>query len=166
MIRVDNLVKHFGDVRAVDGVSFAADDGCITGLLGPNGAGKSTSLRILCTVLKADSGSAAVDGVSVDADPLAVRRRIGVLPHNSNLYPNLSARENIAYYAALQGGDKDGVESRVNQAIERLGIHEIADRKAKGFSQGQRVRVALARSIVHDPNTLILDEPTLSLIHI
>ena len=160
MIEVDGLTKRFGKVEALRGVDFTAADGEITGLLGPNGAGKSTTLRILCTVLKASGGSARVGGIDVADDPFGVRRRIGVLPHNSNLYGNLSARENIAYYAQLQGLDGAVVSTAVERIVERLGIEPFADRRAKGFSQGQRLRVALARALVHDPDTLILDEPT------
>lgn len=160
MIEVAGLVKRFGKVEALRGVDFKAADGEITGLVGPNGAGKSTTLRILCTVLKAGAGSARVGGIEVADDPKAVRRRIGVLPHNSNLYGNLSARENIAYYAALQGLEGAALTAAVATTVERLGIEPFADRRAKGFSQGQRLRVALARALVHDPDTLILDEPT------
>ena len=160
MIEVQGLSKRFGDVRALDGVDFRAEDGRITGLLGPNGAGKSTALRILCTVLSADSGVVRLGGVDVRDDPLAVRRGIGVLPHNANLYGNLTARENIAYYASLQGIDGGERTSAVDRVIDALDIESIADRRAKGFSQGQRVRVALARALVHSPQTLILDEPT------
>ena len=160
MIEVQGLSKRFGDVRALDGVDFRAEDGRITGLLGPNGAGKSTALRILCTVLSADSGVVRLGGVDVRDDPLAVRRGIGVLPHNANLYGNLTARENIAYYASLQGIDSDERTRAVDRVIDALDIESIADRRAKGFSQGQRVRVALARALVHGPQTLILDEPT------
>ena len=160
MIEVEGLAKRFGKVEALRGVSFAAADGRITGLLGPNGAGKSTTLRILCTVLQADAGTARVGGVDVGADPVSVRNRIGVLPHNSNLYANLTARENIAYYAALQGLGRAEVATAVERVIAGLSIEDIADRRAKGFSQGQRIRVALARALVHDPDTLILDEPT------
>lgn len=160
MIEVEGLTKRFGKVEALRGVSFAAADGRITGLLGPNGAGKSTTLRILCTVLTADGGQARVGGVDVAADPIAVRRGIGVLPHNSNLFGNLSARENIAYYAALQGLEGPPLERAVERIIERLEIGPFASRRAKGFSQGERLRVALARAMVHEPATLILDEPT------
>ena len=160
MIEVEDLTKRFGKVEALRGVSFAAADGQITGLLGPNGAGKSTTLRILCTVLNADGGSARVGGIDVREHPMAVRRGIGVLPHNSNLFANLSARENIAYYAALQGLDGRALERAVDHMVERLGIASFATRRAKGFSQGQRLRVALARALVHEPDTLILDEPT------
>ena len=160
MIEVEGLVKRFGKVEALRGVDFTAADGEITGFLGPNGAGKSTTLRILGTVLQAGGGSARVGGIDVGDDPLAVRRRIGVLPHNSNLYGNLTARENIAYYAELQGLDGRDLDTNVDKTVERLGIGPFADRRAKGFSQGQRLRVALARALVHDPDTLILDEPT------
>ena len=160
MIEVEDLAKRFGKVEALRSVSFTAADGQITGFLGPNGAGKSTTLRILCTVLAADGGTARVGGVDVRADPVSVRGRIGVLPHNSNLYPNLTARENIAYFAALQGLTGPGLEAAVDRIVVRLGIQPFAGRRAKGFSQGQRIRVALARALVHDPDTLILDEPT------
>lgn len=160
MIEVENLTKRFGKVEALRGVSFTAVDGRITGLLGPNGAGKSTTLRILCTILAADGGVARIGGVDVGDDPVAVRRGIGVLPHNANLSGNLSARENIAYYAALQGLGGTRLERAVERVIERLGIGPFARRRAKGLSQGERLRVALARALVHEPATLILDEPT------
>ena len=160
MIEVTELSKRFGKVQAIDRISFDARDGRITGLLGPNGAGKSTTLRILCTALQADSGQARVDGVDVADDPLEVRRRIGVLPHDSNVYPNLTARENIAYFAALHGFDGEQGTARVERIVETLNLHDIADRRTRGFSQGERLRVALGRAMVHDPETLILDEPT------
>src|SRR5690606_20669040 len=152
--------KRFGAVQALDGVSFAAADGEITGLLGPNGAGKSTCLRILSTVLAADSGTARIGGLDVRADPLEARRRLGVLPHNSGLYPQLTATENIEYYGRLQGLDEATLRRRVAALIERLDLGAIADRRAKGFSQGERTKVALARALVHEPRHLLLDEPT------
>ena len=160
MIVVNDLHKSFGDVQAVRGVSFKADDGRITGLLGPNGAGKSTTLRILYTVLKPDSGSAAIDGVDVVADSLGARSRIGSLPHGSGLYPHLTARENIAYYAKLYEMQPDRIEARVQEVIDLLEIADFADRRTKGFSQGQRTKVALARSLVHQPQNVMLDEPS------
>lgn len=160
MIVVDDLHKSFGDVKAVQGVSFTAEDGKITGLLGPNGAGKSTTLRILYTVLKPDAGTAAIDNINVVEDALGARARIGTLPHGSGLYPHLTARENIAYYAKLYDMSRDVIDERVQTVIDQLDIGDFADRKTKGFSQGQRTKVSLARSLVHGPQNVILDEPS------
>ena len=160
MIEVENLSRRFGKVRALDGVSFAADRGRITGLLGPNGAGKSTCLRILSTVLRADSGHASIGGIDVAADALAVRRLCGVLPHGSGLYPNMTARENIRYYGQLHGMAPAALDSRIGELVRRLDLGSIADRRAKGFSQGERTKVALARALVNRPDCLLLDEPT------
>lgn len=160
MIKVSAIHKSFGKVHALRGVSFTAPDGKVTGLLGPNGAGKSTTLRILYTVLKPDEGSASIDGADVVVDNLAARKKIGALPHGAGLYPNLTARENIAYYAKLCGIDKSEVGDRVANIIKLLEIEEFADRRSKGFSQGQRTKVSLARALVHDPQNVILDEPS------
>ena len=160
MIEVAELAKSFGAVRALDGVSFRARDGRITGLLGPNGAGKSTCLRILSTVLTPDAGTARVGGIDLAAAPLAARRTLGVLPHNSGIYQQLTARENIEYYGRLHGLEEATLAARVTALIERLDLGGVADRQAKGFSQGERTKVALARALVHDPQHLLLDEPT------
>ena len=160
MIDATHLRKHFGAVAAVRDVSVRAEDGRITGLLGPNGAGKSTTLRILYTVLKPDSGDAVVDGVSAMRDPLEVRRRIGVLPHSAGIYQNLTARENIAYFAALHGLSRTDAQARGRELIQELEMEEFADRIAKGFSQGQKIKTALARALVHRPRNVLLDEPT------
>ncbi len=160
MISVDGLHKSFGEVKALRGVSFQARDGRITGLLGPNGAGKSTTLRILYTVLKPDSGSATIDGIDVVANELQARSRIGTLPHGSGLYPHLTARENIAYYAKLYDMSPDIIDRRVQTVIDQLDINDFADRRTKGFSQGQRTKVSLARSLVHEPQNILLDEPS------
>jgi sodium transport system ATP-binding protein len=160
MIEVSGLHKRFGAVRALDGVSFTAADGRITGLLGPNGAGKSTCLRILSTVLAPEAGAARVGGIDIGAQPLAARRVLGVLPHNSGLYQQLTARENIEYYGRLHGLAEEALAARVDALLDRLELRAIANRKAKGFSQGERTKVALARALVHDPQHLLLDEPT------
>ena len=160
MIRVEDIHKSFGKVNAVRGVSFDAPDGKITGLLGPNGAGKSTTLRVLYTVLKPDAGRASIDGADVVMQSLEARRRIGALPHGAGLYPHLTARENIAYYANLCGIEGSAIEERVDSIIRLLEIDGFADRRTKGFSQGQRTKVALARGLVHDPQNIILDEPS------
>jgi len=160
MIVVDDIHKSFGKVRAVRGVSFDAPDGKITGLLGPNGAGKSTTLRVLYTVLKPDQGRATIDGVDVVVDGLGARQKIGALPHGAGLYPHLTARENIAYYAKLCGLEKTSLNEKVESIVDLLEIGDFADRRTKGFSQGQRTKVALARALVHDPQNIILDEPS------
>ena len=160
MITAMDLHKSFGDVRAVNGVSFEARDGRITGLLGPNGAGKSTTLRMLYTVLRPDQGTASIDGADVVTHSLEARGKIGTLPHGSGLYPHLTARENIAYYARLYGMDCDLIDEKVQRVIDQLDIADFSDRRTKGFSQGQRTKVALARSLVHEPQNIILDEPS------
>jgi len=160
MITVKDIHKSFGKVHAVRGVSFDAPDGKITGLLGPNGAGKSTTLRVLYTVLKPDEGNATIDGIDVVTDSLAARKRIGALPHGAGLYPHLTARENIAYFARLCGLDKAEIDDRVDQIVRLLEIGDFAERRTKGFSQGQRTKVSLARALVHDPQNVILDEPS------
>ncbi|MBE1159372.1 ATP-binding cassette domain-containing protein [Dyella acidiphila] len=160
MIEVKDLHKHFGTVKAVDGVSFQARDGEITGLLGPNGAGKTTTLRMLYTLMNPDRGQVLIDGIDAKQDALAVRRRLGVLPDARGLYKRLTARENIDYFARLQGLDDTLARTRREQLIKALDMADIADRRTEGFSQGQRVKTAIARALVHDPKNVILDEPT------
>ncbi len=160
MICVANLRKHFGAVQALDDVSFTAADGRITGLLGHNGAGKSTTLRILSTVMRADSGSATVNGHDCTTQSLAVRQSLGVLPHSSGLYVQLTGRENIEYYGKLRGLRGSELKNACDAMIDRLGIGAVASRRAKGYSQGERLKVALARALIHRPKTVILDEPT------
>ena len=160
MIEIEGISKSFGAVRALDRVGFTAKDGRITGLLGPNGAGKSTCLRILSTVLEAETGTARVGGIDLKTSPLEARRVLGVLPHSSGLYQQLTGRENIEYYGRLHGLGEEMLAARVDALIERLDLGAIANRKAKGFSQGERTKIALARALVHDPQHLLLDEPT------
>ncbi|GAA0255493.1 ATP-binding cassette domain-containing protein [Rhodanobacter caeni] len=160
MIEVKDLHKAFGDVRAVDGVGFTARDGEITGLLGPNGAGKTTTLRMLYTLMTPDRGQVLVDGIDAAVDPLAVRRRLGVLPDARGLYKRLTARENIDYFARLQGLPEDELRTRREALVQALDMGDIADRRTEGFSQGQRVKTAIARALIHDPGNVILDEPT------
>jgi sodium transport system ATP-binding protein len=160
MIEATALCKRFGQIDAVSAVSFTARDGEITGLLGPNGAGKSTCLRMLYGVLTPDSGSARIDGIDIRGETSAARAHLGVLPHAAGLYNNLSARENIAYFGSLQGMGRHRLTARTAELAGALGMAGFIDRRAKGFSQGQRIKVALARALVHDPGNLILDEPT------
>ena len=160
MIEVRNLHKAFGKVKAVEGVSFTANDGQITGLLGPNGAGKTTSLRMLYTLMKPDAGQVLVDGIDANIDPQAVRRRLGVLPDSRGLYKRLSSRENIRYFGRLHGLDDALIAQRTEALATALEMGDIIDRRTEGFSQGQRVKTAIARALVHDPRNVILDEPT------
>jgi sodium transport system ATP-binding protein len=160
MIEARHLHKRFGTVTAVGDVSLTAPDGSITGLLGPNGAGKSTTLRMLYTVLRPDAGDAFIDGISAGEHSLEARRRMGVLPHGAGVYPHLTARENIHYFAQLHGLARADCEQRAAQMIELLEMADFADRQAKGFSQGQRLKTALARALVHGPQNILLDEPT------
>jgi len=160
VIEAHDLRKRFGEVAALRGVSLRAPDGQITGLLGPNGAGKSTTLRILYTVLKPNSGDALVDGVSAIRAPLEARKQIGVLSHGAGIYPHLTARENILYFGALHGMSRAERAARAAELIRLLEMEEFADRIAKGFSQGQKIKAALARAIIHRPRNVLLDEPT------
>ena len=164
MIVVEDLAKRFGrrghELHAVDGVSFTAPDGAITGLLGPNGAGKTTLLRIVATLLMPDRGRAAVEGHDVVRERFSVRRYIGVLSDARGLYPRLTARENIRYYGELHGLRGRALAGRIDELVAVLGLEAIVDRRAQGFSQGERMKVAIARALVHDPTSILLDEPT------
>ncbi len=163
MIHVENLSKAFGknrEVRAVRDVSFVAPDGEITGLLGPNGAGKTTLLRMLATLVVPDAGAATIAGLDIRGDKYAVREQIGVLSDARGLYPRLTTRENIRYYGALHGLSGPTLEARIDALLATLGLRELADRRTQGFSQGERMKVAIARALVHDPSTILLDEPT------
>ena len=160
MIEVRDVHKGFGKIEALAGVSFVADDGRITGLIGPNGAGKTTTLRILYTVLRPDAGRAEIDGFNTAAAPREVQRRIGVLSDARGLYPRLTAREHIRYFGRLHGLKRQALEREIDRLLEMLDMGAFADRPARGFSRGERMRVALARALVHRPHNLLLDEPT------
>jgi sodium transport system ATP-binding protein len=160
MIRVENLHKRFGNVKAVDGVSFTAEDGKVTGLLGPNGAGKTTTLRMLYALMQPDQGTIDVDGIDAVANPQQAQAHLGVLPDVSGLYPRLTPREHIEYYGALHGLSGKTLTDRMSHLLTLLDMNGIADRRTQGFSHGERTKVALARAVVHDPRNIILDEPT------
>jgi sodium transport system ATP-binding protein len=160
VIEAKNLSKRFGTVEAAVNISFVARDGEITGLLGANGAGKSTTLRMLYGVLTPDSGSACIDGMDIRGETSKARAHLGVLPHAAGLYGNLTARENIHYFGSLHGIGADTLKSRTAELAGILGMESFIERRAKGFSQGQRIKVALARALVHDPGNVVLDEPT------
>jgi sodium transport system ATP-binding protein len=160
MLRITEARKQFGNVKAVDGVSFAAQDGAITGLLGPNGASKTTTLRMLYAVMKPDSGEIHVDDLDAVAAPQEAQARLGVLPDGFGLYPRLTAREHLEYFGTLQGIESERLAQRIEELLELLDMRAIADRRTAGFSHGERTKVALARALVHDPQNVLLDEPT------
>ncbi len=160
MIKVTSLTKSYGMVSAVSDVSFEAASGKVTALLGPNGAGKSTILRILSTIITPDTGSATIEGFDVATNATDVRRKIGVLPHNTGIYDRLTAIENIRYFGNLQQVERTELNNRIDELIHLLDMNEFCNRRVSGFSQGQKMKVALARALIHDPQYILLDEPT------
>lgn len=160
MIEVKQLSKTFADVTALDSLSFTAPDGQITGLLGPNGAGKTTCLRIVYGLLQAQHGQALINGIDANQTPIKARQQIGIFPDKFGLYERLNAREQISYFAQLHGLRGTALTTAVDGVIKQLEIGNLAERKMTGFSQGQRMKVALAQALVHDPKHLILDEPS------
>ncbi len=168
MIDIKGLTKRFTHgsgrkarvVQAVDGVAFTAADGRITGLLGPNGAGKTTTLRMVAALIAPDAGFIAVDGLDVAAQPAQALARMGVLSDARGLYPRLTARENIVYYGRLHGMGAAAANARADALARTLDMRPLLDRRTEGFSQGERMKTALARALVHDPANIILDEPT------
>ncbi len=160
MIKVSNLYKSFGKVKAVKGISFDVHDGEITGLLGPNGAGKTTTLRMLYSLLPPDEGEIRIDGLDPTRDVMAIKQTLGVVPDSRGLYTRMTARENIAYYGELHGMSRKDTRLRINELVETLDMGDFIERRTKGFSQGQRVKVAIARAMIHQPQTVLLDEPS------
>ena len=160
MIVVKNLRKSFGDVKAVNGVSFEARDGEITGLLGPNGAGKTTTLRMLYSLLPPDEGEIRIDGLDPTRDAMEIKRTLGVVPDSRGLYSRLTARENITYYGELHGMSREAIRERITELTTTLDMGDFIERRTEGFSQGQRVKVAIARAMVHQPQTVLMDEPS------
>ncbi len=160
MIVAHGLRKSFRSVLALDGVGFTAPDGEITGIVGPNGAGKTTAIRILCTVLRPDDGWVTIDGHDTRTDRIGAQRCLGVLPDTRGLYQRLTAREQIRYYGRLHGMTGPVLEQRIDELCESLGMQDIIDRRAKGFSRGQTLKLGLARALIHDPRNILFDEPT------
>lgn len=160
MIDAKNLKKAFGSVHAVTDASFVAADGAITTLLGANGSGKTTTLRMLCGLLEPDGGAVTIDGARVADNPVHARRALGVFPDPFGLYPRLTAREHIHYFARFHSLRGDALRRATADVAELLDMNELLDRRTEGFSQGQRMKVALARTLVHRPSHVILDEPT------
>lgn len=160
MIIVRELKKQFGEVVAVDGVTFTAPSGAITGLLGPNGAGKTTTIRMIGSLVEIGGGSVEIDGIDVARDPKGARDISGILTDARGLYTRLTARENIRYFAELRGIDIAKSEATIKRLVDLLDMNDIIDRRTEGFSQGERMKVAIVRALIHEPSTVILDEPT------
>lgn len=159
MLEIQKIDKFYGDVEAVSQLSFSARDGEITALLGTNGSGKSTTLKAIAGLIEPTSGFVNVDEIRVSSDPLSARKRLGFFPDQFGLYPRLTSREHIAYFGRFHGLRGAALDEAINTASELLGMSDILDRRTEGFSQGQRMKVALARTLVHNPRNLILDEP-------
>jgi len=162
-VKVDRLEKSLQTNKVLRGISFQANAGEIFGLLGPNGAGKTTTLRVICTLLTPDAGSVEVLGYDTRTAPQEVRRRVGVVTAEIGIYPRLTARENIAYFAELSGVMDGQLNRKVDAVIERLDMAAFAQQRAESLSSGQKQKVAIARAIVHDPPVLMFDEPTSNL---
>jgi len=160
VIVVKNLKKSFGEIKAVNGISFEARDGEITGLLGPNGAGKTTTLRMLYSLLPPDEGTISIDGLDPQKDAMEIKRTLGVVPDSRGLYTRLTARENIRYFGELHGMNRQVIESRIDELTKTLNMQDFIERRTEGFSQGQRVKVAIARAMIHEPQTVLMDEPS------
>jgi sodium transport system ATP-binding protein len=178
VIRIDSVTKRFQApapkrsglallqrpattwIQAVRQVSLQANNGCITGLLGPNGAGKTTTLRMLAGLFNPDEGRIEVDGIDVTREPQAALARMGILGDAHGLYPRLTARENVSYFGRLHGMSPEAASHRAEVLADLLEMQSILDRRAEGFSQGERMKTALARALVHDPANIVLDEPT------
>jgi sodium transport system ATP-binding protein len=162
-VKVDRLEKTLGKNKVLRGISLEAGSGEIYGLLGPNGAGKTTTLRLICTLLAPDAGSVEVLGFDTRIAPEEVRRRVGVVTADIGVYPRLSARENITYFAELSGVLDGELKRRVDAVLERLDMVSFGNQRAESLSSGQKQKVAIARAIVHDPDVLMFDEPTSNL---
>ncbi|MEI6860406.1 MAG: ATP-binding cassette domain-containing protein [Shewanella sp.] len=160
MIKVSNLSKRIDEVQALDNLSFEAQNGQITGLLGPNGAGKTTCLRTIFGLLQADEGIAEIDGIDVSKSPIEAKQQLGLFPDPFGLYERLTPREYVSYFAELNGLSRAEAKAATAKVLTQLHMDDIADRRCKGFSQGQRMKTALAQAIVHQPTNIILDEPT------
>ena len=161
--RQRDVREHDGWFHAVRDVSFACAPGEVLGLLGPNGAGKTTALRILSTALRPDAGSARINGIDIVAEPLLARRRIGFLSGSTGLYGRLSARENVEYFGKLHGMAPEHLKRRCDALFDQLQMHEFAHKRADHLSTGMKQKCAIARAVIHEPQVLILDEPTTGL---
>ena len=159
-ISVENLKKRFGDVAAVDGISFVVPQREVFGFLGPNGAGKTTTINMLTGLARLDAGTISIGGIECTGNPKAAQHLMGVVPDESNLYPELTGFENLCFCGALYGMRKGARERRARELLERFGLSKAAGRKFAGYSKGMKRKLAIAAGIIHDPPILFLDEPT------
>jgi len=159
-ISVQDLKKSFGAIKAVDGISFEVSKGEFFGLLGPNGAGKTTTIRMMTGVLKPDAGKIVIEGIDLMKNPLQAKEKMGVIPEVGNVYPDLTARENLELMARFYGISKKEREERAEQLLKDLGLIERGDDYIKKFSKGMRQRISIGCAMIHEPPVLFLDEPT------
>ena len=163
VLEVKNLRKEFGDLTAVDGISFEIQEGEIFGFLGPNGAGKTTSISMICGLLSPTAGEVFVEGVSILKNPREVKKRLGVVPQDVAIYEELSARENLSFWGGIFGIGGSKLRSRVDELLEQVGLEDRAKEPTKNFSGGMKRRLNLALGLVHDPKLILLDEPTVGI---
>ncbi len=163
MIKIESLSKSFGKIKALDNLNLDIKKGELLGIIGPNGAGKTTAIRIICCILKPDSGDVLVNGMSIHQEPIQIKSMIGYLPEEPNLYERFKAKDLLRYFAELYGVPKDRITVRIDEMLELVGMSHRADDRINTFSKGLRQRIGIARALVHDPEILIFDEPTMGL---
>ncbi len=163
MIKIESLTKSFGRIKALDDINLEIKRGELLGIIGPNGAGKTTAIRMACCILKPDFGDIKVDGMSIHEDPIRIKSMIGYLPEEPNLYERFKAKDLLRYFAELYGVPKNDINGRIEDLLELVGMTERKDDRINTFSKGLRQRISVARALVHDPDIIILDEPTMGL---
>lgn len=163
MIRIDSLNKSFGRIKALDNLNLEINRGELLGIIGPNGAGKTTAIRMACCILKPDSGDILVDGYSIHQDPIKIKSMIGYLPEEPNLYERFKAKDLLKYFAELYGVPKKDIDGRIEELLQLVGMTERSDDRINTFSKGLRQRISVARALIHDPDIIIFDEPTMGL---
>jgi ABC-2 type transport system ATP-binding protein len=163
MIKIESLTKSFGRIKALDDLNLEIKKGELLGIIGPNGAGKTTAIRMACCILKPDFGDIKIDGISIHEDPIRIKSMIGYLPEEPNLYERFKAKDLLKYFAELYGVPKNDINGRIDDLLELVGMTERKDDRINTFSKGLRQRISVARALVHDPEIIILDEPTMGL---
>ncbi len=163
MIKIDSLNKSFGRIRALENLNLEIEKGELLGIIGPNGAGKTTAIRIICCILQPDSGNVTVGGYSIYRDQIKIKSMIGYLPEEPNLYERFKARDLLKYFGELYGVPKNEINGRIDELLELVGMSHRADDQINTFSKGLRQRIGIARALIHDPEVIIFDEPTMGL---